>query len=97
MNFHEFEAELLKRFNEQLADKEYLSGPKETWLDFAVFCEFHQVTKSFNTELPQHYQHLCGWYDRMYEKPSVKEVSDALEKLLDDLELRQERPPAQGR
>ena len=97
VNFHELEAELLKRFNDQLADKQYLTGAKECWLDFAVACELHQVTKSFNTELPQHYQHLCRWYDKMSEIQAFKDVCTELENLLTSEGLQQERPAAQGR
>ena len=63
-----------------------------TWLDFLLCCELHQITKSYQSEIPPNFNHLCNWYDKMMQMPALAHVGAKLEELLEADNLKLQKP-----
>ena len=63
-----------------------------TWLDFVVACEIHQMCESYQTRLPDNYELLQTWYEKMIALPAMAEVCDKLDAILNEHNLKSERP-----
>ena len=95
-NWADLEQQLFSRYNDQLGGvgvgkqgpQAFLTGAEMTWLDFLLCCELHQITKSYKSEIPPNFNHLCNWYDKMMHFPALAYVGEELEKLLDKENLR---------
>ena len=63
-----------------------------TWLDFVVACEIHQMCESYQTRLPDNYELLQTWYEKMIALPAMAEVCEKLDAILNEHNLKCERP-----
>ena len=94
-NWNDLEQQLFSRYNDQIGKQGpqgFLTGQKMTWLDFLLACELHQVVRSYKTEIPPNFNHLCNWYDKMMQIPALVNAGKKLDELLVSENLKLDKP-----
>ena len=86
---HEFEEQIIVKFNAELDKYEYLTGAEFSVIDIMVYCEINQVLAMYERPLPPHLTKLNEWYDKVGNIESIKSVSSEIEPLLEEFKLKE--------
>ena len=86
---HEFEEQIIVKFNEELKKYEYLTGPEFSVIDIIVYCELKQVLTMYERPIPPHLSKLNEWFDKIDALESMQAVNAELTPLLEEHKLKE--------
>lgn len=86
---HEFEEQIITKFEKELGKYEWIAGPKMSIIDIIVYCELHQVIAMYERPIPHQLAKLNEWYEKMSELDCVKEVAAHVDPVLVEFKLKE--------
>ena len=81
---HEFEDQIIVKFNIELKKHEFLTGPEFSVIDIIVFCEIQQVVLMYERPIPAHLTKLNEWYDKINAFESTQSVTTELTNVIEE-------------